>query len=59
MSKLLTLEEVAQRLRFHINTVREYVKEGIIPGIKFERAWRVEQDDLEDFIKSRKQKVRK
>lgn len=59
MSKLLTLEEVAQRLRLHINTVREYVKEGIIIGIKFERAWRVEQDDLEEFIRARKQRVKK
>ncbi len=54
MSKLLTLQEVSQRLRFHINTVREYVREGKIPAIKFDRVWRVEESDLEEFIRERK-----
>ena len=57
MSKLLTLKEVAERLRLHISTVREYVKEGKITGIKFDRAWRVEEKDLEKFIKARKRRA--
>ena len=59
MSKLLTLKEVSERLRLHINTIREYVKEGRIPGIKFERAWRVEEKDLEEFLRARKRGVKK
>ena len=59
MSKLLTLKEVSERLRLHINTIREYVKEGKIPAIQFDRAWRVEERDLEEFVRSRKQRVKK
>ena len=59
MSEMLTLTEVSNRLRLHINTVREYAKKGRIPAIKLERAWRVEEKDLEDFIKARKRGVRK
>jgi len=54
MSKLLTLKEVCERLRLHENTVREYIKEGKIPAIKFDRVWRVDEKDLEKFIKARK-----
>ena len=49
---MLTLQKVAQRLGVHINTVRRYVGKGIIPAVKLERAWRVQEKDLEDFIKS-------
>lgn len=55
MSKLLTLKEVCERLRLHENTVREYIKEGKITAIKFDRVWRVDEKDLERFIKTRKQ----
>ena len=59
MSQLLTLREVCERLRLHINTVREYINEGKIPAIKFDRVWRVEEKDLEEFVRARKQKVKK
>ena len=59
MSKLLTLKEVSEKLRLHINTIREYVKEGKIPAIQFDRAWRVDEADLEEFVRSRKQRVKR
>jgi len=59
MSKLLTLKEVCERLRLHENTVREYINEGKIPAIKLDRVWRVEEKDLDIFLSSRKQRVRK
>ena len=55
---MLTPEEVAEKLRVHPNTVRDYLKQGILPGIKLGRAWRVEEKDLEAFIKERKQGAR-
>ncbi|MBA7472792.1 hypothetical protein ES707_08124 [subsurface metagenome] len=59
MSKLLILKEVCERLRLHQNTVREYINEGKIPAIKFDRVLRVEEKDLEKFIRSRRRKVKK
>lgn len=55
---MLTLQKVAERLGVHTNTVRRYVDKGMIPAVKLERVWRVEEKDLEDFIKLRKQRVR-
>ena len=59
MTKLLTLKEVCERLRLHENTVREYINEGKIPAIKLDRVWRVDEKDLDVFLSSRKQGVRK
>lgn len=59
MPGMLSLKEVSERLSLHINTVRKYVKQGLIPIVKFEKAIRVEERDLDRFIKARKQKVKK
>jgi len=59
MSKLLTLKEVCERLRLHENTVREYINEGKIPAIKFDRVWRVEEKDLDVFLSTRKREAKK
>lgn len=59
MSKMLTIKQVAERLGLHENTVRRYVQEGMIPAVKFEKAIRIEQEDLEEFIRQRKQRVRR
>lgn len=55
---MLTLKEVSERLNLHINTIRVYVKKGIIPAIKFERVWRVDEKDLEEFLNERKRWVK-
>jgi len=54
MSRMMTLREVAERLGLHINTVRRYIEEGKIPVVKFDKAMRVEKEDLEKFIRERK-----
>ena len=59
MPGMLNLTEVSERLSLHINTVRKYVKQGLIPIVKFEKAIRVEERDLDRFIEARKQKVKK
>lgn len=54
MEKLLTVNETAKILRLNPETVARYIREGKIPAIKFGRVWRVEEKDLEEFIKKRK-----
>ena len=55
MSRMLTLKQASERLGLHINTVRRYVQKGMIPAVKFEKAVRIEEKDLEEFVKERKQ----
>ena len=39
--KLLTIEELAERIQLKVETIREKVKAGIIPAIKLNsRTWR-------------------
>ncbi|MBA7604082.1 hypothetical protein ES703_11200 [subsurface metagenome] len=59
MPALLSLKEVSGRLSLHINTVRKLVSQGLIPIVKFEKAIRVEESDLQKFIRTRKQRVKK
>lgn len=54
MTKMLTPSEIAERLNIHPNTVRDYLKAGILPAVKLGRVWRVEEEDLEEFIRERK-----
>ena len=56
---VLTLKEVAQRLKLHPNTLRRYAKEGKLPAMKFGRVWRIEEEDLVKFMRAMKQGVKK
>lgn len=52
---LLTVHEVADRLRMHPVTVRNWLREGRLRGYRFgsdKMGWRVKQSDLEQFIES-------
>ena len=44
-----TLQDVADLLGFHYNTIRRMVKSGELPAVKFGKAWRVRKADLEQF----------
>lgn len=59
MIKMLTPSEIAEKLNLHPNTVRDYLKTGILPGVKLGRVWRVEEEDLYKFLKERKRGVKK
>ena len=56
---VLTLREVAEKLKLHPNTLRRYAKEGKLPAMKFGRAWRIEEEDLKEFMRAMKQGVKK
>ncbi len=51
---LLTLDEAAQRLRTTSWTVRRWIREGKLVGTKIGGEWRVDPDDLEEFIRKGK-----
>ena len=51
MANILTVEEVAQKLKVKPFTVREYLKKGIIPGKKIGKQWRILDSELELFFR--------
>jgi len=52
--ELLTLEEVAQKLHVHVETVRRYVKKKKLTAIRLSNTnLRVRQSELDRFLKER------
>ncbi len=50
-AKLLTPEEVAQILNVKPNTVRQWLRNGTLPGVKLaKKIWRIKEEDLMKFI---------
>jgi excisionase family DNA binding protein len=54
MSELLTVEEVAQELRLHPDTVKRLLRRETIPGYKIQGEWRVKRSDLDTYIEAQK-----
>jgi excisionase family DNA binding protein len=50
MERVLTPEQVADRLQISRLTVMEYLREGKIKAYKVGRLWRVTEDDLRSFF---------
>ncbi|HUS51074.1 MAG TPA: helix-turn-helix domain-containing protein [Candidatus Paceibacterota bacterium] len=51
--QMLNLNEVASRLNMHYNTIYKYIKSGELKAVKFKRVYRIEEKELQKFIKDR------
>jgi excisionase family DNA binding protein len=53
---LLTVEEVAQRLRLDVEVVRRYLRRGELAGMRFGNrgGWRISEADLAAFLAARR-----
>ena len=54
MGELLTVEEVSERIKVIKDTVREWLRNGDLVGIKLGKAWRIYEQDLVKFLEDRK-----
>lgn len=54
MSRLLTVAEVAQRLRLHPITVRRHIRSGRIPATRIGRSIRVKEEDVQKVMEPAK-----
>ncbi|MBA7494700.1 hypothetical protein ES702_05277 [subsurface metagenome] len=52
--KCINLSEAATRLSVSDSTIRRYVRDGKLSGIKLERGYRILESDFEKFIQERK-----
>lgn len=51
MEKLLTVEQAADLLAVTPSTVRDWLKRGVLKGVKLRKMWRIRESDLEAFLK--------
>ncbi len=50
----LTVEEVAEELRVHPETVRQWIRDSELDAFDTGRGYRISRTDLDDFIRRRK-----
>lgn len=55
-NKLMTTEEVAEELRVHIKTVRDWIASGELEAIDLGQGYRIWKSDLLKFLASRKRR---
>ena len=48
----MTAEELAKYLQFTRSTIYKMAREGRIPGIKFENAWRFSREAIDIWLKN-------
>lgn len=52
---MLTLKQVAERLSLHLDTVRKYIDQEILPVMQIERAVRPDERGLARFIEDHRE----
>jgi excisionase family DNA binding protein len=52
--RLLTPEQVAEKLQVAVQTIYTWMRSGYLPSVKMGRLWRIDPDDLEKFLEKRK-----
>jgi excisionase family DNA binding protein len=50
MSRILTVPQAAEKLQLSPDIVREYLREGKLPGRKIGKVWRILESDLERWV---------
>ena len=57
VNKMLSLKEVAKKLDLHYNTIYNYVRSGELKAVKFKKVYRIEEQELDKFIKDKEFKI--
>ena len=50
LARMLTVEQVAEKLQLPPTTIRKMFRNGVLPAIKFGKHWRMSEDLLEKII---------
>jgi excisionase family DNA binding protein len=58
--KMLTVEEVAERMRVNEKTVRNWITSGELAAFPIgKRGYRISETDLHNFVEARKRKLQR
>ncbi len=49
----MTVEQVAQELGVHPDTIRGYIRERELPAVQLKRTYRIKRKDYEEFLRRR------
>ena len=49
----LTVDQIARELHIHPETVREYIRDGLLQAVQLKRSYRIRRSDYERFLHHR------
>jgi len=49
----MTVEQVANELGVHPETIRGFIRDGELPALQLKRNYRIKRKDYEDFVRRR------
>jgi excisionase family DNA binding protein len=58
MTRYLTAYEVGELLHVHVDSVRDYRREGLLQGVKVGKGYLFTDADIDEFIDARRTKPR-
>ena len=50
--EFLTVSQIANRLQMSSQAVRDWIEEGLLPGIRVRKVWRVRREDFDQLLAS-------
>lgn len=57
MSELFTVKEVAKLFKCDPQTVRRYIKDGLLKALRLKGEYRIKEEDLNAFLENRSKGV--
>lgn len=54
LTKTFGVKDVAEYFDVHVNTVRNWIKKGDLPAVKVGKSYRIQEEELKQFIEERK-----
>jgi len=57
MNGILTVRQIAEKLQVNTETVYRWLRKDKLSGYRANRLWRVSEQDLETFLKRRREPV--
>ena len=57
MKKIFTPDQVAKELSISVRTVRKWLRDGKIRGVKIGKSWRVSEAELERLMNPEKEEL--
>ncbi len=56
--KMLTPDQAAERMHVPIETVREWLRDGTLRGVKENNRWQIEESDVDQLVEEQKRRAR-
>jgi len=56
MSEMFTVKEVAKLFKCNPETIRRYIKEGLLKAVRLKEEYRITQEEIDAFLERERQK---